>query len=85
MHFKAHVTVKFKESVLEPQGQAIMLTAKDKGKKEILNVRVGKYIELDLEADSKEKAFRQAKEFTEEILYNPVMERYHISIDSLEK
>ena len=56
-----------------------MLTARDK-KKKIFNVRIGKYIEIDLEADSKEEALSQVEEFTKEILYNPVMEKYRISI-----
>ena len=80
MIFRVCVIVSFKEDILEPQGQAIMLTSRDKKRQDILNIRVGKHIEIDLEAGSKEEAFEQAEKFTKEILYNPVMEKYKISL-----
>jgi len=89
MYFLATVNVRFKKSVLEPQGAAVLLSVKD-GKKEnykkaFQKIRIGKLIELNLEADSKEKALELVDKLTEDLLYNPVMEVKEVSIIEIEK
>mgnify|MGYP000113659004 FL=1 len=54
--YTATATVRFKKSVLEPQGKAIQLSLAEKGSHEFTLVRVGKYIEVELEAASLEAA-----------------------------
>jgi phosphoribosylformylglycinamidine (FGAM) synthase PurS component len=43
-------------------------------------VRVGKYIQLDVPAENKEQALQKAKEITEFVLYNPLIESYELEI-----
>lgn len=80
MHYLANVTVRFKKSVLEPQGQAILLSLHETGHNGIDNVRVGKFIELTIEAADKDEAHKKAAQISEELLYNPVMEVCDIEI-----
>ena len=80
MHFIAAINVRFKKSVLEPQGAAIQLALEETGHKGIGLIRVGKHIEIDVEADSEEDALKKIESISEELLYNPVMEVCEISI-----
>lgn len=83
MHFRGKVTVKFKKSVLEPQGKAIELSLSEKGHRDIDLVRVGKYIEVDLQAESESEAEEKLKVIAEDLLYNPVMEVYELEVVKL--
>ena len=82
MEFNVEITVTYKESVLEPQGQAILLACQGheawKDQDDIRNIRVGKHIELRVEADSEKQAITRSQELAEKLLHNPVMEKYKI-------
>ncbi len=82
MHFLGTVVVRFKKSVLEPQGQAVLLSLKENHVKGVENVRVGKFIEVKLEASSEEEAEKQLQEIAELLLYNPVMEVCELSVEA---
>jgi phosphoribosylformylglycinamidine synthase len=47
---KARVYVTLKEGVLDPQGQAVARTLARLGYREVTDVRIGKYVEIELEA-----------------------------------
>lgn len=79
MHYIATVIVKFKKSVLEPQGQAITLALENSHA--IENIRVGKHIEVSIEANSIEAAKKRIEEISENMLYNPVMEVCEIEVN----
>ncbi|GEM_PF-2319976 len=78
LQYSANVLVRFKKSVLEPQGKAIHLSLKDNHFEGIESIRVGKIVEITLEAANKEAAMEYLKKITEEVLYNPVMETAEI-------
>ncbi|MDH5718320.1 MAG: phosphoribosylformylglycinamidine synthase subunit PurS [Spirochaetia bacterium] len=80
MRFTGVVTVNFKKSVLEPQGQAVLLSLKETGHENVSLVRVGKHIEVVIEAENKEDAYDKISKIAEELLYNPVMETCEIQI-----
>lgn len=80
MHYSLNAIVRYKKSVLEPQGKAVLLSLKGKGHEKIQNVRVGKMIELTIEADNEKDAINEAEKMATELLYNPVMEICEISI-----
>ncbi len=81
MHYLGTATVKFKQSVLEPQGKAIQLSLHENGYKGIDLVRVGKHIEVTLQAESIEEARSKMEQIAEELLYNPVMEVCEIHVE----
>lgn len=74
---KVNVYITWKQGVLDPQGKAIQQSLNSLGFQEIQGVRVGKYIELEVEdgPDIEERV----KEMCERLLANPVIEDYEIA------
>jgi phosphoribosylformylglycinamidine synthase PurS subunit len=77
---KARVFVTLKPSVFDPQGQTIAEALHSMGYTGVGDVRQGKYFELDIAADSAEKARAVAGEVAEKLLANPVIESYRIEV-----
>jgi phosphoribosylformylglycinamidine synthase len=75
---KARIYVSPKESILDPQGKAVMGALKNLGFNEILEVRIGKYIQIEI-ADGAEARSR-VKEMCEQLLHNPLIESYRFEI-----
>ena len=83
---KAVVYVTLKSGVLDPQGQAVSGTLGRLGFDEIADVRVGKYIELEIEPPSgdvtREATIDRVTQMCERLLANTVIEDYRIEIES---
>ena len=77
---KVIVYIRLKTEVLDPQGQAIESALKNLGENDINNVRQGKLIEMDIQADNKKDAEEKIKKITESLLANNVIEEYSIEI-----
>ena len=77
---KVIVYIRLKTEVLDPQGQAIESALKNLGESDINNVRQGKLIEMDIQADDKKDAEEKIKKITESLLANTVIEEYSIEI-----
>ena len=77
---KVIVYIRLKTEVLDPQGQAIESALKNLGENDINNVRQGKLIEMDVQADNKKDAEEKIKKITESLLANTVIEEYSIEI-----
>jgi phosphoribosylformylglycinamidine synthase len=78
---KAKVYVTLKKGVLDPQGRAVMGALKSMDFGEVKDVRVGKYMELELDGDSKEAEEKRLREMCEKLLANTVVENYRIEIE----
>jgi phosphoribosylformylglycinamidine synthase PurS subunit len=78
--FKAIVYVTLKESVLDPQGSAVRGTLHKLGFEEAKDVRVGKYLEVTVDAENREKAEGRVTEMCEKLLANTVIEDYRIEL-----
>lgn len=79
--FKATVNIILRESILDPQGKATHHALQNLGLDDISKVRIGKLIELNIQADSKQEAREIAEEACTKLLANPVMEDYEISLE----
>ena len=77
---KISVKVTLKKDVLDPQGKVVSQTLKNMGYKNIVEVRQGKYFELDLNEKNEEKAKCVAEEACVKLLSNVVIEDYLIEI-----
>jgi len=77
---KVIVCIRLKTEVLDPQGQAIESALKNLGENDINNVRQGKLIEMDIQANNKKDAEEKIKKITESLLANTVIEEYSIEI-----
>ena len=76
MQWKAKVEVTLKKAVLDPQGAAVEKSLRALGYDEVSEVRVGKYIELNLEANDREEAAARVEDMSRRLLSNPVIEDY---------
>ncbi|HKY71676.1 MAG TPA: phosphoribosylformylglycinamidine synthase subunit PurS [Nitrospira sp.] len=78
MKAKIHVTLK--QGILDPQGKAIEHALDSLGFKNAENVRVGKYMEMDLNEHDKAKAEATVKQMCEKLLANTVIEQYRYEL-----
>ncbi|MES2201324.1 MAG: phosphoribosylformylglycinamidine synthase subunit PurS [candidate division FCPU426 bacterium] len=80
---KIHVTLK--PSVLDPQGVAVSNALKNMGYSGVDSLRLGKYMELRLEGQKKDRARVEADVETmcKKLLANVVIERYEFSLELL--
>lgn len=85
MKYHAVITVTFKKSILDPQGNTVHKALKSLGYQDVEDVRIGKHIEVTLESDSKRKAEEQLKEMCDKLLANPVIEDYIIEVTEVSK
>ena len=77
---KISATVTLKKEVLDPQGKVVSQTIKNMGYKNIVNVRQGKYFDIELDETDKEKAKKIAEEICKKLLTNIVIEDYTINL-----
>ena len=70
-----------KKEVLEPQGKVVKQTLKNMGYDNIVNIRQGKFFEIEVDEDSKEKATELVKEICKKLLSNIVIEDYKINLE----
>jgi len=78
---KISATVTLKKEVLDPQGKVVSQTLKNMGYKNVINVRQGKYFEIELNETDKNKAKKIVDEISSKLLTNIVIEDYKINLD----
>ncbi|HKD66668.1 MAG TPA: phosphoribosylformylglycinamidine synthase subunit PurS [Candidatus Binataceae bacterium] len=79
MQVKVFITPK--RGVLDPQGRAIQHSLKSLGFNNVDQVRMGKYIELDVAAASHAEAAGEVKRICEQLLANTVIEDYRFEVE----
>jgi phosphoribosylformylglycinamidine synthase subunit PurS len=77
---KARVHIFFKESVFDPAGNTVGHSLQQAGFAQVTSVRIGKVIDLEMNAKTPEAASVLAKQMCERLLVNPVMESFHVEI-----
>ena len=80
MKLKAQIHITLKPSVSDPQGLTVAGGLKQLGFNSVDSVRVGKFIEIEVEVQSREKAENDFNEMCDKLLANPVIEDYRFSI-----
>ncbi len=80
MKFRATVQITLRPSVLDPQGVAVRAGLQQMGYAQVEEVRVGKYVQLELEAESEEQARQQVDRISDQLLANPVIENYRFEL-----
>ena len=81
MTFKIHVRIVPRAGLLDPQGQAVEHALSALGFREASNVRIGKAIELAIEARSPDDARTRARAMCDKLLANPVTEDYLVEVE----
>ena len=80
MEFIAEIDIMPLEALLDPQGKAVTASMKNLGLSEISNVRIGKHIQLRVEANDEETASQKVEEACKKLLANQIMEKYSFSL-----
>lgn len=81
MTIRVHVRIVPRSGLLDPQGQAIEHALSALGFSGVNDVRVGKAIELNVDATSPEAAEAATRDMCERLLANPVTEDFLIQAD----
>ncbi|EMN83216.1 phosphoribosylformylglycinamidine synthase subunit PurS [Leptospira interrogans] len=79
----AKIQVVLKESVLDPQGSTVKKVLSEVGEKSVQDVRVGKYIELKIDAPNEEVARKDVERLCDKILVNHIIETYSMNIQKI--
>ena len=78
MKVRFEVLVQLKPGLLDPQGKAVEGSLPAMGWTNVSGVRVGRHVELWIEAESEEAAQDQVEEMAARLLSNPVIEEFQI-------
>lgn len=81
MTYTAQVKVMPLKDLLDPQGKAVLGGLQNLGVASVSDVRIGKHIDLQINAASKEEAITIASEAAKKLLANPVMETFEVSVN----
>ena len=81
--FQAEIDVMPKKEILDPQGKAVTGSMKNLGLSEIHNVRIGKHISLEIEADNEAAANAKVELACKNLLANLIMESYSFKIQKV--
>lgn len=79
--YRASIVVTLRPSILDPQGKATKHALQSIGFDGVEQVRMGKFIELWIDADSEEKARQTAEDACRRVLANEVMEDFRVEIE----
>lgn len=80
MKFTAEINVMPLKEILDPQGKAVTGSMKNLGLSEIENVRIGKHISLQVEAENEALAHEKVDQACKKLLANLIMESYSFEL-----
>lgn len=72
-----------RKEILDPQGKATLLGLHNLGYSQVSEVRIGKQIELQVEAENQTAAEALIEETCKKLLANPVIEQYEYKLSPL--
>ncbi len=81
MTYTVQIKVMPLKDLLDPQGKAVMSGLKNLGLSGVEDVRIGKNVTLQIDADTAEKAKQIAEDASKKLLANPVMEYFEINVN----
>ena len=81
MKFRAEIDIMPLPALLDPQGKAVGNTMLQMGLGEIVGVRIGKHVTMEIEAADKATAEAKVKEACEKLLVNQIMEHFTFRLE----
>ncbi|NLJ49076.1 MAG: phosphoribosylformylglycinamidine synthase subunit PurS [Candidatus Atribacteria bacterium] len=81
MKFRGKIIITLKPGVFDPQGVTIKSALHSLGYQETEEVKTGKYFEIHLESSSLEAAQKRLEEMCDQLLANPVIEKFQFTIE----
>tara|TARA_B100000700_G_C14899774_1_gene786795 strand:+ start:324 stop:575 length:252 start_codon:yes stop_codon:yes gene_type:complete len=83
MKFKAEIDIMPLKSLLDPQGKAVTASMGNIGLEEITNVRIGKHITLEIDAENEDTAKEKITESCIKLLANEIMESFEFTLEEI--
>ena len=83
MKFRAEIDIMPHANLLDPQGKAVSSSMGNLGLSEITNVRIGKHIQLEVEAGSEEDASAKVDSACKKLLCNQIVESFEFTLVQL--
>ncbi|MBI5473331.1 MAG: phosphoribosylformylglycinamidine synthase subunit PurS [Ignavibacteriae bacterium] len=81
--FLSKITITLRKSILDPQGKAVEHAIGTMNIGNIRDVRMGKYIELKIDAADEAAARTMTEQVCTKLLANPIMEDFHFEVEKL--
>ena len=78
---KARVIITLKQTIMDAQGQTIERALRNLGYEGVQNLRLGKYVEMDLSNGSPADLSAQVDEMCRKLLANPIIEDFRVEIE----
>lgn len=85
MLFHVQVEVTLKPTVMDAQGSTIERALHKMGHAGVQHVRIGKFVTMEIEAESVDAARTAGEEMCRELLANPIIEQYAVHVVEAEK
>lgn len=83
MKFFVEVDIMPLKALLDPQGKAVNQSLNKIGFESVANVRIGKHVNFEIEANSKVEAEEKVAEVCNKVLTNPIMEGFSIKLTEM--
>lgn len=83
--YQAKIIITLRKSILDPQGKAVHHALESLGLEPVKEVRMGKYVEMTIDAETLQQADDITQKACKKLLANPVMEDYNYSIEELKE
>ena len=83
MKFIAEINVMPQKEILDPQGKAVRIGLQNLNITQVSDVRIGKHITLQLEADSEATANEIVTEACKKLLANLIMEEFEFTLTAI--
>lgn len=80
MKYFAHIKIMLKRGILDVQGKTVETALHSIEFQDITNVRIGKFVELEIEAENYDSALAQVDSACSKLIANPIIEDYDISL-----
>ena len=83
MKFKAEIDIMPLKSLLDPQGKAVTSSLKNLALEQFENVRIGKHISLEVEANNESDANGMVEDACKKLLANQIMESFEFHLEAV--
>ncbi|MBM2817193.1 MAG: purS [Ignavibacteria bacterium] len=80
MKFSSEITITLRNGILDVQGKTVENALHSIEFPMLTNIKMGKFIRLDVEAPDKESAYSLISDACNKLIANPIIEDYKISI-----
>ena len=81
MKFAAKIIISLREGILDVQGKTVEKALHGIEFPMLSNVNIGKFVRLNVEAENHEKAFELVDLASKQLIANPIIEDYKITLE----